>query len=136
MKRLIYFFRRRFDRYPHYVIVGISTAVVSLLVTFVLTDIVGFWYFFSFIIATIVGCILNFALNSRFTFRGHDAKFYFSKYVNYSLFYILMGIFNLSIVYILTSIFFLHYLISIIIAGSVISLITFSFNKRVVFNVN
>ena len=123
----------KFKRYPHFIMIGLTGFLINLLLTFVFTEFFHLWYLLSYIMGALLSWVFSFYMNSHFTFRGHNSEHNFKRYIFYLQTYGLMGLASLAFVYILTSIFGVYYLLSILIASSVMSLATFVFNKKVVF---
>lgn len=115
--------------------VGILGLVANLGVTYLFTELFGFWYFLSFLIATLVAWTLMFMVNSIFTFAGHSKENYGNKFLIFLIVYLGAFLVNASLVYAQTSIFFIHYLISISTATIITSIITFTLSKKFVYRV-
>jgi putative flippase GtrA len=126
-------FVRKFKRYPHFIMIGLSGFLINIFLTFFFTEFFHLWYLLSYIMAALFSWAFNFYMNSRFTFRGHHTEHNLKRYIFYLQTYSLMGLSSLAFVYILTSIVGLYYLLSILIASAVMSLATFVFNKKVIF---
>lgn len=111
---------------------GIGSAV-AIVLTYFFTEFLGIWYLFSYIIATIMAWTFNFYLNSLVTFRGHNKEFFLRQYLKFIGMYMVAFSANASLVFILTSLLHLYYIISIIIVTSFISFFTFWCSKKKVF---
>lgn len=122
-----------YKRYPHFIIVGFIGLALNYTLTFIFTEVFLLWYLFSFILATLITWTFNFYFNSRYTFKGHARPDLFKSYINYLQVYSLLGLVAFGLAYVLTSIIGLYYLLSIFIVTLVMSLITFMFNKKIVF---
>ena len=126
-------FIRKFKRYPHFIMIGLTGFVINLVLTAVFTEFFDLWYLLSYIMAALLSWVFNFYMNSRFTFRGHNSEHSLKRYIFYLQTYGMMGLASLALVYILTSIAGMYYLLSIFIVSAIMSLATFVFNKKVVF---
>ena len=124
---------KKFGRYFHFVIIGASGTVLVFAMTFVLTDYLHFWYLLAYIISTLCGWTYGFIMNSKFTFQGHDGDKLVKRYIFYIQGYVLLSLISFSSVYVLTSILYLHYLISMLIITVIMSIITFNFNRKFIF---
>lgn len=124
---------KKFGKYLHFIIIGASGTVLVFIMTFILTEHVHLWYLFSYIISTLCGWTYNFIMNSKFTFQGHNTDNLLKRYIFYIQGYILLSLVSFSAVYVLTSILYLHYLISMSIITITMSIITFNFNRKFIF---
>lgn len=107
--------------------------LVTLGVTYLLTEGLHWWYLWSYCIATLCGWTSSFFINSLATFAGHAKKRYGRTYLIFLSIYVATFMLNSALVYVLTSKVGLYYLLSIIIASVVTTLITFSLSKKVIF---
>jgi len=113
--------------------VGAGGFLLNLAVTFVLTEFAGLWYLLSFIAGTWTNWTWNFLLNSRVTFYGHDRSRYFFQYIRFLGMYSVASIVSMSLVYALTSIMEVYYMLSIIIVSLAVSPFTFLYSRRFIF---
>ena len=111
--------------YPLFVVVGGIGSVFILLMTYIMTDILGLWYLFSYIVSTISGWTLVFVLNRKFTFKIFINERQSTQYFKFIVIYGFMGLINFSLVFFLTSIINIYYLLSIVLVVVPISLINF-----------
>ncbi len=93
----------------------------------------GLWYLYAFIIGLIISWSCSFVLNAFFTFPEHTHDSYGKKYSLFIASYALVFVLTIGIVYALTSIVGIHYLISICISAVITTLLTYSFSKYVVY---
>lgn len=128
-------FLKNFRRYPYFVIIGISSSFLIIILTFFLTEYLHFWYLLSFIISAFFAWTYNFIMNAKFTFENYKSDNILKKYILYIKGYILLSFISFGSVYILTSIWFFNYLISISIVTIIMSLVTFYFNRKSIFNI-
>lgn len=124
----------RYRRFILFCFVGGVGLLVNLAISYALTEYAGLWYFFSFIIATLVAWTVMFFLNSHVTFKGHSKENYFKRYITYITGYTGAFFVNAALVFILTSIMNIYYIISIIVAAVITTIITFSFSKSYVYH--
>lgn len=113
--------------------VGLTGLGVLLVATYLLTEYVHLWYFWAYALATLLSWTCIFFLNSLFTFAGHDRSNYGKKYVVFLAMYLGTFAVNAGIVYSLTSIVGLQYLISITVATAITTSITFTVSKIFIF---
>lgn len=123
----------QFRQYPHFLIVGGFGYGVNIGLTFLFTEYVHLWYLLSFIIAACISLTCSFILNSLFTFRGYLRKSHSERYALYTGFYIASALVTFALVYILTSVLGVYYLLSITVVTFVSSFVTFIVNKRFIF---
>lgn len=120
-------------RFSKFALIGCAALVLKLGVTYLLTDILGLWYFLSFILAAFITWTAIFFANSIFTFRGHSSEGYVRRYLVFMGSYLSTFWVNALIVFLLTSVVSVNYLISITVAAILTSLLTYTINARVVF---
>lgn len=114
-------------RYIKFLFGGGLSLLLNLGITYVLTEFFYLWYMLSFAIA--LGCeiFFLFAYHSVVTFRKNG------KFLLFVLVILFISVLNWSAVYLLTEILTLPYLIAIVLAAGVISVLNYGFNKMVVF---
>lgn len=123
----------QFKRYPYFFIIGSIGYGISIGLTFLFTEYIRLWYLLSFIIAALISLTCSFILNSLFTFRGCLRESLKERYALYIGFYTISALVTFALVYILTSIFNMHYLVSITAVTLVSSFITYIVNKKFIF---
>jgi putative flippase GtrA len=116
-----------------FLVVGTIGLLVLLLVTYTLTDFAHLWYFNAYILGTLCSWTAIFFMNSFFTFAGHTKERYATKYAVFLGMYVLAFGINASFVYAFTSLWNWYYLLSIIVATAITTLITFSISKIFIF---
>ena len=121
-------------KFVTFVLVGGCGLLLNLGISYLLTDILGLWYFVSFVIATLVTWTAIFFANSCLTFAGHSQERYMGRYIKFIVGYLGIFIFNASLVFLLTSVLHVHYLISITISSAITSIFTFIFSSKYVYN--
>lgn len=120
-------------QFVRFVGAGAVGLIVLLGVTYALTEFADMWYFWSYAVGTICGWTSIFFMNSFFTFSGHAKERYASKYILFVGMYTFAFAVNAGLVYVLTSLFDLYYIVSIIAATAITTCITFTFSKMVIF---
>lgn len=123
----------KFKHYPYFFIIGGIGYGISIGLTFLFTEYIQLWYLLSFIIAALISLTCSFILNSLFTFRGYLRESHRERYALYIGFYIISALITFALVYILTSILNMYYLISITIVTLASSFITYIVNKKFIF---
>ena len=113
--------------------VGVTGLGVLLASTYVLTEYLHVWYFWGYVVATLLSWSCIFFLNSIFTFAGHNKSGYGKKYLTFLAMYLGTFAVNAGIVYSLTSLMGLQYLLSIIVATAITTSITFTLSKTFIF---
>jgi len=114
--------------------VGVLGLCVNLGVTYLLTEFLRVWYLISFTIAALIGWSLMFLANSFFTFAGHSTERYFRRYITFVSGYVGVFAINFVLVFLLTSILHVYYVMSIVVATAVTFLLSFSFVRRYVYH--
>jgi len=118
-----------------FILCGGIAFVVLIVITYILTEIIGLWYLISYGISIFVSWTVSFYLNFKFTFNYKGSNV-FSVYKKFILLYILTGGLNFGLVYFLTDYFGLYYLASIIIVAFFIVISTFYINKNIIFKID
>ena len=114
-------------RYIKFLFGGGLSLLLNLGITYVLTEYFQIWHMFSFAIALICEIFFLFAYHSVVTFRKNG------KFWLFVLVILFISALNWLAVYLLTEVFSLPYLIAIVLAAGVISLLNYGINKRLVF---
>ncbi len=121
-------------QFARFVMVGVLALGVNIVVTYLLTEFIGLWYFWSFCLGTLASWTFLFFANASFTFGGSNVL----KVQNYTVFigiYALAFIFNAALVLLLTSSWDVYYPLSIAIAAAFTTLVTFNASKKFVYTV-
>lgn len=113
--------------------VGGAGLLVNLAVTYTFVTVFGFWYFWAYIIGVLCGWTCSFVLNALFTFPAHRKSGYHKKYALFIASYIVIFVINAALVYLLTTLLGIHYLVSISASALTTTLLSFSFNKHVIY---
>jgi putative flippase GtrA len=119
-----------------FVLVGAAGLGVTLAVTYLLTDILHIWYFWSFLAATFITWTFVFLANALFTFKeGSIGSFLTVRhYLSFMLGYLVVFWINAGTVYVLTSVLSVPYLLSIIMGTLTTTALTFILSKFVIFS--
>ncbi len=125
--------KKHAKQFVKFIIIGGIGLLVNMSVTYVGVQYFGLWYLWSFFLAALVGWTVIFIGNALFTFPEHERNSYIKKYITFIIGYSVMFSVNASIVFFLTSILSIYYLVSIIIGTIITTLLTFTFNKKVIF---
>lgn len=120
-------------KFIKFVLVGCLGFALNIGVTYIFKEFFGFWYFWSFLISVWFTWTFLFFGNLYFTFHDSSRENLLKKYLNFLKGYILIFILNAGMVYLLTSILSVHYLLSIFISTVLTTLATFSFSKKFVY---
>ena len=113
--------------------VGLSGLLINLAITHVGVSVFGFWYFTSFLSATLVGWTFVFLVNAVHTFPEHKESRTVKRYALFLIGYAGIFLINSSLVFLLTSGLSVHYLISISVSSGITAVLSFVFSKRVVY---
>ena len=119
------------SRYPVFAIGGMCCFFYEIMVTLLLTEIMGFWYFGSYAFSLVTGVIFLFIYHRKITFKKHDrAHRRFVKFMAVLVIYLYL---NLQMVYLLTEYLRFNYVISILMVTPVLSVLNYFVNKYWVF---
>ena len=126
IKRL---YRNKFVRFGA---AGVFTYFLNIGITFLLTEIVGLYYLYSYIIAWSIIIIINFILNLRFIFsvKGYTAR----RFIKYVLFWAVFTVTNIYLVKLFTEVLGLYYLLSITTITGVLFVVKYFTYKNLVFH--
>ena len=115
-----------------FLVVGVIGTLLLLTGTYILTEFMHLWYLWAFVISAVCNWTFLFFAHNRFTFKPTQTP----GVRNYGLFLILYFaafLLNTGLIYVLTTLLSLQYLISIVLATGFTTLITFILNKTVIF---
>ena len=118
-----------------FLVVGGVGLCITLGITYVLTEVLHLWYFWSYLIATVLAWTFVFFANALFTFST-DGRSHLSwkRYITFMLGYLLVFWINAGSVYVLTSILAIPYLISITLGTIATTCLTFLLSKFIIFS--
>ena len=122
------------SQFIHFFLIGIITATIYLFVLVLLTEKFKIYYILSAIIGGTISSTINFSLNKKITFKEKLWKNFFKEYKKFGIIKITIETIGLGIIFILTDIGGIHYLISSIIVMSLILITSFTFNKFLTFD--
>ena len=131
--RLSKLIHAQFRHYPYFFIIGALAYGLNIGLTFFFTEYIHLWYLLSFVISALVSLTCSFILNSLFTFRGYLRESHSKRYTLYIGFYIISAFITFTLVYVLTSILDIHYIISITAVTLASSFITYIVNISFIF---
>lgn len=114
------------------IIGGVGLATI-LAFTHIGVQFLHLWYFSAYLIATLAGWSIVFLFNMLWTFPDVERPRHAGHYLAFLAGYAGIFCMNASLVYILTSLLGIYYLISITCASSVGAIFSFLFNKYVIF---
>lgn len=123
------YIRKGVKQFIRFSFVGLIGTFINLAILYLFTEIIGFYYLFSAIIAFIVAMTNNFLWNKLWTF-GEGIKIdILKKYLKFSLISISALAVNLFFLYLFTEIFGVYYIISQMLAIAISLTINFAGNK-------
>lgn len=129
--------RAEIRRVGFFLLAGFVGLLVNMGVTYALTELSGLWYFWSFLIGTLVSWSVSFVINARLTFPGVRSPgellrrfgLYVSGYLGF--FWI-----NAGIVYVLATILDVPYLAAIVASAVTTTAGTFLMSRSLVFGID
>lgn len=119
INRLKMFVRDNLELLKKYMGSGVLSVVIDYVVLVTLTELFGIYYLYSVTASYFSGFFANFFFNKYWTFRKKENTF--AQMIKYSILAGMNYIFTLSVMYSLTSMFGINYLIS---RGAVLILVT------------
>lgn len=117
-------------RYMKFLAGGGLSLLLNLGLTYVLTEYFQLWYMLSFAIALACEVLFLFVYHSYVTFRKNGKFWTFAAVILF-----ISGL-NWLVVYLLTELLTVPYLIAIVLAAGVISVLNYGLNKKLVFKEN
>ena len=121
-------------QFAKFVLVGLVGLFLNLGLTYSGVHYLGVWYFWAYCAAALIGWTAIFIGNALFTFPEHERHSYARKYVSFIVGYLGLFWVNALLVYLFASVGGIFYIVSIVLATAVTTLLTFTFSKRVIFH--
>ena len=125
--------KRTIKQYPKFFIAGVIGIVINLFILYTLTELFSVYYLISAIIAAFISATCNFMINKTWTFKEDIEEKFWQKYLKFGIVWITVISISLGILYLLTEYLHLYYLVSQIIALTVVGFISFLAHKIWVF---
>jgi len=125
--------KKRIVQFAKFCLIGGTALLINLLVTRTGVEVFGLWYFWAYFIGIFFSWTFLFAANAIITFPEHERTRYGHKYIVFLVGYLVISGVNVSLVYALTSLMEIMYLVSIIVATMITTVLTFLFSKRFVY---
>lgn len=123
--------RKTIEEFIRYLVSGSIMYFFELSVLIFLTDVVGIWYFFSHIVASILTFIFSFVIYSYWTFRVKENKK--EQLIKSIILYLVNIILVSALYYILTDIVGINYIVSKFILGCIVVSYKFILYKIIIF---
>jgi putative flippase GtrA len=120
-------FKKDLFKYVKFVFGGGLSLMLNLLVTYALTEFVHIWHMLSFGIALLVELLFLFGYHSRITFNKKG------NFLTFAAIILFISGLNWIFVYLLSEIFEVYYLVSIILVAVIISFLNYALNNKIVF---
>ncbi|MBU4536863.1 GtrA family protein [Patescibacteria group bacterium] len=115
-----------------YALVAFIPTIIDFVILYLLTELVGLYYVYSFIIAFFIGLLVSYISHKTLTFKNSSDK-YASQFSVFCFFGIIaMGV-NLGIVFLLVELFAIWYVIAKIIAIIIVLGLNFLVHKNITF---
>ena len=112
---------------------GGAAFLLNLIITFFLTEYLNFWYLISVVIGTVASWTAMFIFNFFYTFRGHRSEPPAKQYFKHILMYLVSAPVGLGLIYLLTSIFGIYYLLSQTLVVGTMAAVSFILSRRFIF---
>ncbi len=126
---------KNLKQFASYVLMGGLAFGLNLGLTFVLTEYLGFWYLLSVILGTLASWTAMFFLNSNFTFRVESDGKVGVRYLKNIILYLVLAPIGWGLVYVLTTVLGVFYLLSQVIVVASMALISFLLSRNYIFEV-
>lgn len=121
-------------QFIHFFFIGLATTIIYFTLLILFTEKLEIHYIFAASAGGIISSTINFGLNKKITFKERLEKSFFQKYWKFGAIKITNGLIGLGILFVLTSLIGIHYIISSVIEISIISSSGFLTNKFITFN--
>jgi dolichol-phosphate mannosyltransferase len=121
--------RKNIIQFFKFAIIGVINTLINLLCLYVFTEFFHIYYLISAVMAFLFAVTNSFILNKIWTFKEKISYNSKTKYIKFMIISIIALMINLLVLYILTDIFHIYYLISQIIAIVLSLWINFFGNK-------
>ena len=125
---MISFLFKNLFKYFKFLVGGGISLLISLALTYLLTEYVHLWHMTSFALVLGVEVIFLFLYHSVITFKKRG------KFLLFIFIILFISDLNWIFVYYLSEVFEIYYVFAIILSAGVISILNFSMNKLLVFN--
>lgn len=119
------------EQFARFVMVGGLALCVNMAVTYTLTEVAQFWYFYSFLVGVLCSWTFVFFANTFFTFGSRPGGT--ARYTLFAALYSAAFVINAGLVYALTTNWGVYYPLSIIAATAVTTLLTFFLSKHYIY---
>lgn len=114
-------------------IIGGIGLLINLSIIYLGVDIFHLWIVPAFMVGLLLSWSISFVLNAFITFPEHERSAYLKKYFLYLSSYSGVFVLNTILIYLLTTMLGLHYLIATIICALSTVFLTYSFSKYVIY---
>ncbi len=122
--------------FSSFLISGSLAFGVNLILTYFLTEFFGLWYLFSVIIGTLISWTVMFFLNTEYAFKDHKLGNLRGAYIKNVFLYVVLTPIGWGLIYWLTSILGIYYLLSQIVVVGGMSVVSFFLTRRFIFKIN
>jgi putative flippase GtrA len=119
-----------------YIISGGTALALDLVLLFIFTDILGWWYLWSAIVAFAIAIVVSFVLQKFWTFEDRTADGVHRQFALYIAIALGNTAVNTGLMYVFVDYFKILYLFSQIIASGIIAASSFFIYRRFIFNQN
>jgi putative flippase GtrA len=116
-----------------YIISGGTAAFVNILFLYIFTDIFGWWYLMSAVVAFLFGFAVSFGMQKFWTFRDHSTDNVHVQASIYLIVCIANLLWNTFLMYMFVDIFGMWYILAQIFAGGIVALSSFFIYRKFVF---
>ncbi|MAF99527.1 MAG: hypothetical protein CMH61_02845 [Nanoarchaeota archaeon] len=120
-------FEKTLLQYVKFVFGGGLSLILNLIVTYLLTELLGLFHMLSFTIALGAEILFLFGYHSKVTFKTNG------KFLLFAVVILFISGINWLSVYFLSVTIGIHYLAAIIISAGIISIVNYAINKKIVF---
>jgi len=121
------------QQFIRFCLVGGGGLLINISITYFGVMVLGWWYFWAYLLATLISWSLMFGANALFAFPNHHLESYPERYATFMLGYGVIFCINAVLVYALTSYVGIYYLWSIVVATAITTILTFIFSKHVIY---
>ncbi len=121
-------------RFSRFMTVGLAGVIVNMLAMAVATEFLGIYYLVSAILATCASTLWNFTLTDLWVFRDRNYRSWGTRFALFASMNFFALLFRGPLIYLLTSMFQVHYLISNFVSLVVLSVLRYGISDSFIWN--
>jgi dolichol-phosphate mannosyltransferase len=124
--------QKMFKTFLKFMAVGILNGIIYFSLMYLFTSVIGLWYMVSALISVVIQTLITYSLHRIWTWKSKKAEiksainiYRFAKYIIVGLGGLLLG---LGLLYMITEVWHIHYMISVFISSCILLVLNFGAN--------